>query len=139
MCGKDIESKSEENLFSLVQFPHLVKKLICGEKDLSTITDEYVLIENYDAYDERVVCDTLSGRVKKEEMYQCRGIVTKTDSYYKYAFGKEYYFQKKEPSENQIDNTEYVNRISELRRLCGNRFIDIFKYDKFKYSRLLYK
>lgn len=139
VCGKDIESKNVENLFSLVQFPHLVKKLICGEKDLNTLTDEYVLIENYDAYDERVVCDTLSGRVKKEEMYQCRGIVTKTDSYYKYAFGKEYYFQKKEPGENQIDNTEYVNRISELRRLCGNQFIDIFKYDKFKYSRLLYK
>lgn len=97
------------------------------------------MIENYDAYDELPVRDTLSGRLKREEMYQCRGIVTKTDSYYKYVFGKEYYFRKEKPNENQIDKEEYCNRINELKNLCGNEFIDIFKYDKFKYSRLLYK
>lgn len=139
VCGKDIESRNEENLFSLVQFPHLVKKIICGEKDLSILTAEYVLIENYDAYDERVVHDTLSGRVKREEMYQCRGIVTITDAYYKYATGKEYYFQKEKPNVNRIDEKEYYNRINELKKLCGNQFIDIYKYDKFKYSRLLYE
>lgn len=139
VCGKNIESKSEENLFSLVQFPWLVKKIISGEKNLNTITSEYVLIENYDAYDELPVRDTLSGRLKREEMYQCRGIVTKADSYYKYVFGKEYYFRKEKPNENQIDKEEYCNRINELKNLCGNEFIDIFKYDKFKYSRLLYK
>jgi len=139
VCGKDIESKSEEKMFSLVQFPYLVKKIISGEKEWSTITGEYVLIENYDAYDELLVHDTLSGRLKKEEMYQCRGIVTRTDAYYKYAFGKEYYFRKEKPNDNQIDKMEYCNRVNELRELCGNQFIDISMYDKFKFSRLLYK
>ena len=125
-------------MFSLVSFPDLIKKLILRQSDWSKLTNEYVIIENLDAYDERVVSTTLSGKLSTEEMYQCRGIVTLSDRYYLYAYGKEYYFTDRWSNENEVCNQKYSERINELKKICGQEFIDIFRYDKFKYSRLLY-
>lgn len=139
LSGNGVVPANVDGLFSLVCFPDLIKALIEDDYDWNKLEREYILIENLDAYNELVVRDTLSGRLKKEEMYQCRGIVTKTDAYYKYAYGKEYYFEMTEPNKNKIDKTEFNDRINKLKELCGNEFIDIYAYDKFKFSRLLYK
>ena len=128
-----------DGMFSIVRFPDLIKTLIEKNYNWNTLESEYIIIENLDAYSGLVVHDTLSGKLKREEMCQCRGIVTQTDAYYKYAFGKEYYFEKVDPSENKIEQTDFSNRINELKELCGSQFIDIFAYDKFEFSRLLYK
>lgn len=93
ISGRNIENKSIKRLFSLVRFPALIKEVIEGGDDWISLTDDYVLIENLDAYDERAVQDTLSGRLTRNEMYQCRGIVTLEDRYYLYAYGKEYYYR----------------------------------------------
>lgn len=138
VSGEGIEPASVEGMFSIVCFPDLIKTLIEKKYNWSTLESEYVIIENLDAYSELTVRDTLSGRLKREEMCQCRGIVTKTDAYYRYASGKEYYFKKTEPYENKIDRVEFINRIDKLRKLCGSQFIDISAYEKFKFSRLLY-
>lgn len=134
-CG---QSETVKNMFSMVRFPDLIKKIINNEEDWESLTQEYVCIENLDAYSELAVRDTLSGRLNKEEMYQCRGIVTKTDRYYRYAYGKEFYFTSRESQKNEIENPLYQARIQELGRLCGDKFIDIYKYDKFEHSRRLY-
>lgn len=128
-----------KNMFSLVKFSDMIKILLSENNNWNSLTDTYVLIENLDAYSEMSVRDTLSGRLKKEEMLQCRGIVTERDRYYLYAYGKEYYFSNIESEENEIDNPEYENRIKELKKICGNDFINIYKYKKFEYSRLLYE
>lgn len=127
-----------ENMFSLVRFPDLIRKIIDNKKDWDVLTQQYVWIENLDAYSERSVEDTLSGRLNMNEMYQCRGVVTATDRYYCYACGAEYYFVHRESQENEIENPMYQSRIQELKKLCGDKFVDIYKYDKFKYSRRLY-
>lgn len=139
IAGKGIEPFCVNGMFSFVHFPDLIKKLIEKNYTWNALESEYVIIENLDAYSELVVQDTLSGKMKREEMCQCRGVVTKTDAYYKYAFGKEYYFEKAHPNENKIEQADFNNRINELKELCGNQFIDIFAYDKFEFSRLLYK
>lgn len=136
--GKDILCEQVNAMFSLVSFPELIKELILGQSDWNKLTNEYVIIENLDAYDERVVSTTLSGKLSTEEMYQCRGIVTLADRYYLYAYGKEYYFTDRWSNENEICNHKYSERIRALKETCGQEFIDIFRYDKFKYSRLLY-
>lgn len=138
VCGNGIKPESIKEMFSLVQFPYLVKKLICRESDWNTLTGEYVLIENYDAYDELAVRDTLSRRLDQNEMYQCRGVVTLRDRYYLYAYGKEFYYVQNDLNKNEIENVRYKDRIAELRKQCGNQFIDIYKHDKFRYSRQLY-
>jgi len=136
--GSGILRESVNAMFSLVNFPELIKKIVLGQSDWNKLTNEYIIIENLDAYDERVVSTMLSGKFGTDEMYQCRGIVTLTDRYYLYAYGKEYYFTDHSSTQNEIDNYQYADRISKLKKLCGRDFIDIFKYDKFKYSRRLY-
>lgn len=136
--GKDILHRYINNMFSLVKFPDLIEKIISENDDWDDLTDYYVLIENLDAYSELSVRDTLSGRLKKEEMYQCRGIITEQDKFYLYANGKEYYFPSRESNQNEINNPVYKSRIMELKKLCQDRFINIYRYEKFKYSRQLY-
>lgn len=136
--GRDFQPKSVTSMFSLVKFPELIQSLIMNADDWNNLTDDYVVIQNLDAYDDKVVQDTLSGRLSRDEMYQCRGIVTLTDKYFLYAYGKEYYYNGQENQINEIDNPQYKERIQKLRKLCGDEFIDIFQFDKFKYSRSLY-
>lgn len=138
ISGKGIRRESIKPIFSLIKFPELIKKIIFSENDWKTLTSDYGLIENFDAYNEMIVQRTLSGEFSIEEMYQCRGIVTLTDRYYLYCYGKEYYFVDCDSRENEIDNPIYRDRVLKLRELCGKSFIDISLYDKFRYSRLLY-
>lgn len=138
ISGNFINKKEVEGIFSLVKFPDLVKKIIKGEHNWEELTDYYAVVENFDAYAESTVNRTLIGDFSREEMCQCRGIVTKKDKYFLYAHGKEYYFSNPLSEENEIDNPLYTERIKQLRKLCSNEFIDIYQYEKFKYSRLLY-
>lgn len=137
--GIGIKSRKIDKMFSLVNFTKVIQTILEDRDDWDKLTDEYVLVENLDAYDERVVNDTLSGRLSVEEMYQCRGIVTEKDKYFLYAYGKEYYFSSRTSVKNEIDNPIYAERIKELKNLCGKELIDIYQYEKFKYSRLLYE
>ncbi len=139
VCGNSIERANIKSMFSLVKFPELISEIIHDRNDWERLTEDHVVIENYDAYDERVVKDTLSGRLSREEMYQCRGIRTATDSYYRYAYGEEYYFTDCKTRVNEIHNLEYAERIHTLKQLCGSEFIDISQYEKFQFSRLLYE
>lgn len=136
--GNNILHRCVDNMFSLVKFPDLIETIISEKNNWNDLTDNYVLIENLDAYSELSVRDTLLGRLKKEEMYQCRGIVTEKDRYYVYAYGKEYYFSSRESKQNDINNPVYKSRIEELKKICNEKFINIYKYEKFKYSRQLY-
>ena len=138
--GNGIRHDIITSMFSLVKFPDLIKKIIMDNQNWSDLTNDYVLIENLDIYNERAVQKVLSKQKQfgNDEMYQCRGIVTLTDKYYLYAYGKEYYYRGQEAQINEIDNPRYAERIQTLRDLCADEFIDIYKYEKFKYSRLLY-
>lgn len=138
VSGKKIEPITVNGMFSLIRFPDLINMLIEEDYSWNRLESEYIIIENLDIYNGVAIKEMLSGKFKREEMCQCRGIVTKKDAYYKYAFGKEYYFIKEEPEDNKIEKVEFQDHINELRELCGNQFVDIYAYDKFKLSRLLY-
>lgn len=138
ISGNSIHGRKIKEMFSLVSFPKVIRAVINDSDDWEKLTDEYVLIENLDGYTDRIVTGVLSGIFSREEMLQCRGIVTRNDKYYLYADGREYYFPDRMSVKNEIQNPIYKERIEELKNLCGNSFIDIYQYDKFKYSRLLY-
>ena len=139
ISGKNVPPMTIKSMFSLVKFPDVIKKIILNEKDWESLTDEYVRIENLDAYNELVVQKTLAGELSREEMYQCRGVVTASEKYFLYAYGKEYYFIDDMLYEKKPDDSLYEERIPKLKKICGETFIDIFKYEKFRYSRELYK
>lgn len=136
---RGITHKVISQMFSLVHFPELIRMIVQNDENWDDLGNDRVWIENLDAYSELAVRDTLSGRLDQKEMYQCRGIVTAEDRYFLYAYGEEFYFKDRVSEENKINDPLYKDRISELRRACGDTFIDIFKYEKFKFSRQLYK
>ena len=137
--GKKIKPCVQEKTFSLVNISDLVEKIIYRDDDWDNLFRDYVLIENLDAYDSVIVDDVLSGRLNREEMCQCSVIVTKTGKYFLYADGREDYYPERNAKKNEINNSAYFHEIEQLRQKCGKEFIDIYKYDKFKYSRLLYE
>ena len=139
LSGKNVTPMTVKSMFSLVKFPDVIKKIILNENDWESLTDEYVRIENLDAYNELVVQKTLAGELSREEMYQCRGVVTAFEKYFIYAYGKEYYCIDNEVYESKIDDYLDDERVMELRHICGNKFINIFQYTKFIHSRKLYK
>ena len=138
VSGKGIKPSSVNGMFSLVRFPDLLKILLEKDNNWSELESEYVIIENLDAYGELIVKDTLSGKLNREEMCQCRGIITMRDRYFLYAYGKEFYFLSGKSGQNEIENPLYKSRVMELKELCKEDFINIFKYEKFNHSRQLY-
>ena len=60
------------------------------------------------------------------------------DRYFLYAYGKEFYFLSGKSGQNEIENPLYKSRVMELKELCKEDFINIFKYEKFNHSRQLY-
>lgn len=138
ITGEEIEKKKIRDMFSLVDFSKIIEKLVKGEQSWSDLARDYVEIENLDAYDSALIKCVIEGRVPREEMCQCRGVVTERDSFFRYADGNKYYFADKCSKVNSIDKMEYQSRICELSKLCGTEFVDIYISDKFKYSKQLY-
>lgn len=137
--GESKKTKIKE-MFSLID----TNKLILNIIDRHELNDkeyarEYVMIENLDAYSKSRVERALNGVFDKKEVCQCRGVVTMQDSFFRYFSGDEYYFLSKDTTKNEIDNSNFKARIDELRNVCGNKFVDIYHYDKFENSKLLYK
>ena len=70
---------------------------------------------------------------------QCRAIRTEKDIYACYPNGKEAYYLLPDEDNNLINNSEYSERIKELRDLCGNEFVDISKEKEFRKSHFLWE
>lgn len=125
-------------MFSIIDMAPLLRMLIEGRFNREEIAREYVIIENIDPYSNILVEDILSGRLPREELCQCRGIVTKDDKYFRFADGNEYFFVK-DDMENHANNSLFYNRIEYLKKQCGQAFVDIYRCEKFKYARQLYE
>lgn len=138
--GENIVHQEIEEMFSLINFSKIVENVISKKRKWEEFTSESVLVQNFDAYDEIVIKKTLDGQLCLKDMLQCRGIITKNDKYFQAANGEEYYYTSCcEEVENEIENEMYKERILKLRKKCGIEYIDISKYEKFKYSHLLYE
>lgn len=137
--GAGIEKKVISSMFSLIDLYKLIENIVCNrDLDDEKYAREHIVVENLDPYSKVAVEKVLSGFKVWEEMRQCRGVVTKTDRYFKHQIGNEYYYKSPKSLDNEIDDSTCKDRIDQLRELCGNEFIDIYQYEKFKCARQLY-
>lgn len=136
---EDIQHQVITGMFSLVEFPQVIEMLLKETYNWKELERGEVMVETYDAYDERKVQEILEGKLDKRNWLQCRGIITKQDKYFLYADGEEYYFRMGNEKVNYIKDINYSQRISLLKQKCSASFIDIFKYDQFQNARKLYK
>lgn len=136
----EIEHQAIEGIFSLVYFYDLIECCLNEKKDFTKLVKQYAVVEALDYYNYSWIVATLNDtRYKIEEGLQRRGIITMQDRFCRFANGRECYFVADDDIQDRIDEPKYEKRIEELRKLCGNEFIDINRYDKFKYSKLLYE
>jgi len=136
---KRIRHEVIQGMFSLVEFPKVIEMILMEDFEWAKLEDEKVIVETYDAYDERKVNDILAGKLERRDWLQCRGVITEQDKYFLYADGVEYYFPSRQENKNEIENKDYAMRISRLREICNLPFINIYEYDDFMNSRKLYE
>lgn len=140
ILGHGIYPKNEKRIFSIVKFPQIIECLLKNnQKKIIDCTDEYAMIQSDDCY-----CDKVFERfyvnpnAYKEFYVQHRGVIGLEDSYLGMISGEEYYF-KKGIKGNLIDSADAQERIREMKELAGNKYIDIFKHDKYAFSRKMYQ
>ena len=136
ISGRSINSKQViEKAVGLNEFSILINKLIKDRAE--EICDDaflgYVKIQREDPYGKLV------NKRPETQILQTRGVVSKDDAYVHIVTGEEYYYRGKNEEDNLINDPHYEVRISELKDIAGNRFIDIYKEKRFKPTRKLYK
>lgn len=122
----------EDRIYSHLYFNRVVRYIIDpSETCYNGIFSEYAILENIDAYDP-IFIRQFEAVVRKQTklvnqvslFFQYRAIRTADDLYVHYAIGKELYFVLPDEENNLIDCDQYQDRISQLRDLCGDLFID---------------
>lgn len=68
-----------------------------------------------------------------------RGAQSVYDKYVKIGNGKEYYYLLPDEDTNLVDDKEFKERISVLKRAAGNKFLDIYQNENFQHSVRLYE
>ena len=138
----NLPPKREEALFSHVDFCNLIDALLNDEK-IDSLFKKHISYETVDFYNKRFICEHIINWTHENwrldmAHFQCRGVRTLEDMYIKYAIGKELYFRLPDENTNLIDDEKWSSRIEELKKLCGDNFVDITKESLFENSHLLY-
>lgn len=138
--AKNIKPGRVEKLISLADFYKLVEKLISSvDFSVDGLERKYVQIENYDVAFEDTIMNFMN--VWREHlmfnmnMLQVRAIITEDGyTYARYPNGREVcYFNGK------LLDIEKLEIAEELRKNCGESFIDILENPEFKFSKKLYE
>lgn len=145
IAGNDLTEvrKTIESVTSLVDFAKLMELLLDEQIAVNEIerrlARKCALVQMDDPYAKSRVVEMKNWKeIDIFQSIQYRGCVSDEDCYIKYPTGEEYYHIGNEDV-NEINNPKYVERIKELRKLTGNKFIDIRKEKEYKNALQLYK
>lgn len=135
--GKSVKQMQCDKVFSLLNFPDIVKHMLCDnvEAYLESGMSEYAIIQGEDIYS----IDKIKELGKETELVkllwlQRRGVITSDDLYVKLVTGEEFYFREN-INGNLIHDVRWIERINELKKIAGNTFIDIYQTEKFENTR----
>lgn len=142
ILGKSIPKKRVKKFFSHIKFQELLQWLIDPEEySLDQVLMNEIITQDVDYYGESTVNAAINffKRGYPQSGIAYRSIRTGTCKYVLNALGEEYYYIIGKDGTETLMPLEDEELRAELRRKCGTYFIDIRKYDKFKYSRKLYE
>lgn len=126
------------HMASSLDFVQIVEELLDGQLDQigTEHREDYCLLQAEDPYDLDKETVLLSIRRHPKDipwaMMQYRGVITQKDWYIRAVTGQEIYVLRSDVSRNLIGNAEYNARISELRGLAGNVYINSWKEPKYQ-------
>lgn len=141
ICGSKISAHEIDEVISLNDFSDIIQALLTGES-LEAISGKrrFAMIQFDDVYSDMRLEEIKKGNKGADfrEYIQMRGLISKKDIYARWSDGYELY-TRFDRQEQLIDTQEYYERIQELRKACGKKYIDIYKEDRYKTSRELYE
>ena len=139
ITGEGIPAINEDRIFSYTKFAELFIYLFKGcSSNYNKIFSDYAKLQDYDY-------KSLSGVIafinadNKEKGLAFRQVITKHDRYIVLGNGKELYYLNSDLDKNLFFDKKFYGRIEELRKICGNYFIDVWKNEDFVNSRKLYE
>lgn len=135
--GNNIQRKKLTGFYSLTQFSRIMDLVLQENYDLDSICNDCAIVEQLDGYSQDTVRAVLQKEIPAQGYYQARGIITKYDRMFCFAYGDSYYGQKNNILE-KIEDKNKIPRMVELMGKLGNNWIDPFKHHQLRYSRLLY-
>lgn len=142
VLGRGIPKMSVPGFFSFVDFEKLVRWILePGKSDFNILQSKEVIFQGEDYYAERIVNSTISS-IKQGNPHNgiaFRGVRTGNCKYVLNALGEEYYYIIGEDGTETLTPLENAALRAELQSKCGTYFINIHKYNKFKYSKKLYE
>jgi len=132
---KDIAPKQVKGMFSYVQFPKLISKLLDGNQEYAELCSSYVKIQDVDFYSQNNIKYFFSDRDRLDfkGLVGYEGIVTEQEYYLRYNDGREEFYCNKEGQELTEE------RMNALRELCPTYPADILEDEKFHYSKWMYR
>lgn len=142
LMGDKINNLICKKMFSYLNFYKLFTYIIePNEENFGTLFGDYIEFQNMHLYDEHLINSVIEKGAqfyRLSEAVASRGVRTQHDKYVLYATGDELYFILPDEDKNRINEPQYKERINKLKKITGNYFINIYKYDKFKHSRKIY-
>lgn len=139
VLGSGIPARSYCKLFSVTQFLQLLIFLLePSEEHEKAMFSEEIWLNAVDLYSLEVIKKYIEYGMIETGIAYC-GILTLADRYVRLGTGEEFYHIFPDEQTNHIAEPNYQERIQILREHAGDRFIDIRKNSKFRYSHLVYE
>jgi len=142
VLGRGIRKMTVSSFFSFVNFEQLIRWILAPrENDISGFLANEAVFQGEDYYSESVV-NAVIKFIKKGNPHDgiaFRGVRTNNCKYVLNALGEEYFYLIGEDGTETLTPLEDNALRQKLQSKCGTYFIDIRKYNKFKYSRKLYE
>lgn len=150
-CGKDllhtmlaavgggVPAKRYSELFCITDFIKLLMYLLepTQEHEAAMFSDK-IWLNAVDYYNKDWVNDWIQAGFPEMGISYC-GTLTREDRYVKFGTGEEAYHIFPDEQTNRIADPACQERIDALRAYAGDRFINISRHPKFRYSHLLYE
>lgn len=124
-----LRPRKVKGLFSLVQFSEIITSLI--KRQWMVKEKEYVKIQSMPFYNMVGIRKILKTTDYKYG-FLVKGIITQKEKYLLYADGHEEYYLNHEEENDLSKCSVYKDRIKELRKICGEVDMSLFKIDKYK-------
>ena len=138
VVGEGIQKLTVTQFFPYTNFEKLIRWLVDPARfSLGDALTDDTIIQDIDYYHPDFI-DLVIREGCPEWALAFRGIINYDYKYVINALGDEFFYQIQQDGSEKLVPLEDVALRAKLRDKCGSKFLDIYQYDQFRYSRKAY-
>lgn len=139
VVGENIPKITITRFFPYTNFEKFVRWIVDpAHFPLDDACTDEVVVQDTDYYNS----ETIDGFIQNDVEFlglAYRGIINYEYKYVFNALGEEFFYQMQQDGSEKLVPLEDPELRAELREKAGTKFLDIYQYDKFRYTRKLYE